>query len=140
MKILWISYFGSWTKPLAEQIAKKYKICVVVPSSEHRKYVENGVDYICVKYSSREASQPMTEYSFKKFFPIIQKFCPDVIHVHGTEKNLAQIRKFLPNIPVIVSIQGVINGCLPYTSAYVDSLNVSKCKSIKNFLDLEALV
>ena len=139
MRILWISYFGSWTRPLAEQIAKSNSIEVIIPSKENKDASENGVTYHYVSFSAKEASRPMTSNSFMKFQPIIQKFQPDVIHVHGTEKNLAQVQNFTPNIPVIVSIQGLVNGCIPYTTAYVDKKEIKPFKTLKNLLGFGGL-
>lgn len=134
MKILWISYIGSWTKPLAELIAKDNNIMVVVPSLENKEIIDNNVTYRYLNYTQKEAACQMTKSSFNKFYEIIKCFNPDIIHVHGTEKNLAQVQKYLPVIPVVTSIQGILMGCLPYTTNYLDKKIVKKYRTLKNIL------
>ena len=134
MRILWISYIGSWTKPLAELMAKNNTIVVIVPSIENKEIVSNNVTYRYINYPQKEAACQMTKSSFNKFYEIINWFHPDIIHVHGTEKNLAQVQKYLPDIPVVTSIQGILIGCQPYTLNYLDIKKVKKFRTLKNVL------
>ena len=132
MNILWISYFGSWTCPLAECLAKKHRITVLVPSNQCCRKTENGVEYIYFDYPEAEAFSMMTPEIFGRMAGYIKAVNPDIIHVHGTEKNLAQVQKFLPSIPVVTSIQGILMGYLPYVSNYLDMNKVRKFRTLKN--------
>lgn len=134
MKILWISYLGSWTKPLAEEIAKFNTIKVIIPSDKYEVYEEKNVSYYSIKYDMEEATCPMKRSSFDKINRIISHYKPDLIHVHGTEKNLAQVQKFVPKIPVVTSIQGILMGCLPFTTNYIDEKEIKKYRTLKNYL------
>ncbi|MBN9383795.1 MAG: glycosyltransferase family 4 protein [Chitinophagaceae bacterium] len=51
-----------------------------------------------------------TEYeeNLPHFLQIIHDFKPDVIHVHGTESPFGLIVKHIRDIPVLISIQGVL--------------------------------
>ena len=126
MKILWLTYFGSWTRPLAEYLARHHQITLLIPSNENKEEeLVNGVKYIYVKYPMHEAVQMMSPKIFSRLSSHIEREAPDIIHVHGTEKNLAQIHRYI-NIPVVTSIQGILMGYLPYVSNYLDMQAVNK--------------
>lgn len=135
MKILWLTYFGSWTRPLADCIAKHHQLTLLIPSNDKKEEeVVNEVKYIYVKYPMHEAVQMMSPKIFSRLSSYIERESPDIIHVHGTEKNLAQIQRYIGNIPVVTSIQGILMGYLPYVSNYLDMQTVKKFKTIKNLM------
>ena len=43
-----------------------------------------------------------------KFLDVIARFKPDIIHIHGTEVPFGLILHHIRNIPVVISIQGVL--------------------------------
>lgn len=132
MRILWLTYFGSWTRPLAECIAQNHQITLLIPSDDNKEEeIVNGVKYIYVKYPMHEAVQMMSSQIFSRLSSHIKRESPDIIHVHGTEKNLAQIQRYI-DIPVVTSIQGILMGYLPYVSNYLDMQAVNKFKTLKN--------
>ena len=133
MRIIWITYFGSWTEPLAELVAGRGSLAVIIPSDKTKMEIRSGITYYYIPYSTQEATSNMTPQMFQKFKDIIDVFQPDIIHVHGTEKNLGQIQRFLPTIPVVVSIQGLLMGCLPYTTNYVDEKDIRRFRTLKNW-------
>lgn len=139
MNILWISFYGSWTKPLINTIkaTKKCKISVIVPSigsKENKTEIEDGVTYYYVSFNKKECYQFMTYKTFEKYKQIIKQINPDIIHVHGTEKNLAQIQNFIQDIPIVTSIQGLLIGCMPHAYNFLDKKDVSPFKTLKNIL------
>lgn len=46
----------------------------------------------------------------REFLKVVDDFRPDVIHIWGTESYFAQIQRHV-KVPVILYLQGVINGC-----------------------------
>ena len=62
---------GSWTKPLAEEIAKLNTIKVIIPSDKYEVYEEKNVSYYSIKYDMEEATCPMKRSSFDKINRII---------------------------------------------------------------------
>lgn len=134
MKILWISYFGSWTRPLLKKISEQAEIFLIVPSNKKEESVESGIPIFYIPVSSSEYNRHMTKTLFEKYNDVISRINPDIIHVHGTEKNIAEIQQFLPEIPVIVSIQGLVGACRPYSKAYLDESIVKKYRTLKNYL------
>lgn len=137
MNILWISFFGSWTMPLLNAIKTNNRVGIIVPVINGKKKYEtteeNGIAFFYLALSGNECYKDMTEQTFRKYNQIIQNFKPDIIHVHGTEKNLAQIQNFLYDIPVVISIQGLLTGYKPYSYNYLDLAKACKFSTLKNY-------
>lgn len=139
MNILWISFYGSWTLPLLKEINKNNqgKTAIIVPiigGKNKIKEVKDGIVFYSLPFNRKELFQNMTLKTFQKFNEIIKEFNPDIIHVHGTEKNLGQIQSYIPNIPVVISIQGIIRACRPYYLNYLDKDKIRRFTTIKNLL------
>ena len=137
MNILWISFFGSWTMPLLNAIKPGNRVGVIVPVINGKKKYEtteeNGIAFFYLALSGNECYKDMTEQTFRKYNQIIQNFKPDIIHVHGTEKNLAQIQNFIAGTPVAISIQGLLTGYKPYSYNYLDG-QTRRFKTLKNHI------
>lgn len=136
MKILWISFYGSWTLPLLNAINTGNKIGLLIPVIEGKgdKVEEkDGVVFYSVTFSVNECFADMDNRTFHKYKKVVDEFRPDIIHVHGTEKNLAQIQNFIKDIPIVISIQGLLTGCKPYVFNYLEKKETKKFKTLKNF-------
>ena len=134
MKVLWFSgtpalaeeikgvkgiYGGGWVKSLQAAITKSYDIELGIAFySRHlsESFVHNGTYYYPI-----HVKRPLNTKIIDRFFPsieaekdihiykeIVEKFCPDLIHIHGTELSFGLIQKLFPKIPTLISIQGVI--------------------------------
>lgn len=138
MKILWITFLCSWSIPLLKCISKGNKVLVLIPDYDNINLSNvsiTGVTLKKIKVSRNEISINMTESLYEKIYKeIIDEYQPDIIHIHGTEKNLAQIYKFIPNIPVVVSIQGLLSGCLKYNTAFLSKKDMMSYTSLKNLI------
>lgn len=134
MKVLWFAgspalaeeikgikgiYGGGWVKSLQAAITKSYDIELgIVFYSRHlsESFVHDGTYYFPI-----HVKRPLNTKIIDRFFPsiesendiyvygeIVEKFRPDLIHVHGTELSFGLIQKLFPKIPTLISIQGVI--------------------------------
>lgn len=73
------------------------------------------------------------EVEIPRLLKVIEQVNPDIIHIHGTEDNFGLIQK-LVSIPVVVSIQGIIN---PYCEKFysgIPKVDVKKNEPIKSIL------
>lgn len=126
--------------PLLLNIRKicKGRVCIITPtfnkSEKENIKVEDGIEYYTIPFSHKELLSSMRPKTFEKFNAIILKTSPDIIHVHGTEKNLAQIQNFIKDIPVVISIQGILSACKNYVYNYVDLNECLSYSSLKNLL------
>lgn len=139
MNILWISFYGSWTLPLLKEINKNNngKTAIIAPIIGGRKKireVKDGIIFYSLPFNRKELFQNMTLNTFQKFNEVINEFNPDIIHVHGTEKNLGQIQSFISHIPIVISIQGIIRACRPFYLNYLEKNEVRRFTTIKNLL------
>lgn len=137
MRILWISFLGSWTIPLLNTIKNNSEVALAIPLSDKsaiQKEESAGITYYKIPISQKENISFMSLKVFLKYKEVINDFKPDIIHVHGTEKNLAQIQNFLKNIPVVISIQGLMTGYKAYARNYLNNSDIIRFKSLKNIL------
>lgn len=137
MKILWISYFGSWTIPLFDRIKQGNTVGIIVPGyhTHTSNYQRDGITFYEVAFKKGICHKTMTPAVFNQYYKkIIEQFQPDLIHVHGTEKNLAQIQKFIPDIPVVISIQGLLTGYKNYAYNYLTPSGLGRFTTLKNLL------
>lgn len=133
MKILWISFWGSWTLPLLNRIKDCNQVGIIIPTDKKNDffYVKDSISYYELSVK-KECFNNMDCHTFNKYKNIIKEFQPDIIHIHGTEKNLAQIQNFIEDIPIVISIQGLLSGCQNYTSNYLEESQVKKYTTWKN--------
>lgn len=135
MRILWITYISSWTPTLLNAIKGEVQLALIIPSGgfDEFKHVENGVTYYSIKLKDEERLNSMSLSTFAKYNVIFNDFAPDVIHVHGTEANYAQLQNYT-DIPIITSIQGILSGCIPYYNNFLENKKLRKFSSLKNLL------
>jgi len=138
--ILWISFLATWTMPLLAAIRKQHigKLGIIVPviKGVESYKSEDNIDFYSVRVTNKQLYKEMNVALFNKLNAVIQEFKPDIIHVHGTEKNLAQIQNYLPNIPVVISIQGIMMSYKPFAYNFLDINQLAKHKSLKNVLGI----
>lgn len=137
MNILWISFFGSWTLPLLNKVKTGNRVGIIVPVMDRDKEKTEfkfGITFYYVFFKKNELTKSMSLSCFEKYASVIEQFKPDVIHVHGTEKNLAQVQNFCKSVPVVISIQGILYGYKPYSYNYLDLKKVLRQHTFKNLL------
>ena len=122
MKILHISTNGPWVQPLLHELEKKTELLHITPTKREQKDIT------------------MTETVAAAYQERIKQYQPDIIHVHGTENNFGQLQHFFPDIPVVVSIQGILTGCIPYASGGLSERDVQPFTSLKNQMNRGGLM
>lgn len=134
MKILWLGVYASWTGTLLKELARKNEVTMIIPSNKTETRVENGATIYSISIPENESKGIMSENVFNKYNQLISIVNPDIIHVHGVEKNLGQIQNFIKNIPVVISIQGILGGCLPFDTGYIREEEIVRFRTVKNAL------
>ena len=130
---------GSWIAPLFYGIKnlQGVKLGSVTPviNGEAQKKVLDNINYYSISIRNNESYKGMSNSLASKYLWVINDFKPDIIHVHGTEKNFGLISKYLDfNIPVVCSIQGVIRPCYDYLKFSVTNIQLRKHQSLKNIM------
>ena len=137
MKILWISFIGSWTIPLLEALNSKgnnhYGLIIPTTDKKQKTHINiSNVDIYTINLKPRDLYYNMSPSTYRVYHKYIQKFSPDIIHVHGTEKNIAQIQNYIHNIPVVTSIQGLLTGYKKYAFNYILPTDIKSFSTLKN--------
>lgn len=132
MKVLWFSntpanadeYYnselkdtGGWLKSLDLAVQDKLELHVAFYASEDSMFKHKNTTYHSIqspgvmhKIASRLWGKVLDQEDLGKYFAIIEKVKPDIIHIHGTENPFGCIIPHC-NIPAVVSIQGNITVC-----------------------------
>lgn len=138
MKVLWITFWGTWTKPLLCLLKNHCELEVIIPSEGKEGYRTEFVEGVKCHYVTFAKGKGiyvnMSEDIYSRYRTIIDDFQPHIIHVHGTEKNLAQLQNYVKHIPIVISIQGLLSGCLRYNMAYLSKKDMLLHTSIKNMI------
>lgn len=155
MRILWVTHDlfeaflpyvkgrptlgGSWIAPLFyllhnEPDVKLGSITPVLNGEAQKKEIDNII-YYSVPVMKNENIRNINLRLASEYLFAINDFKPDIIHVHGTEKNFGLLRKFIDeSIPVVCSIQGIVSPCYDNLKHSVATVNIKKYRSIKNRL------
>src|SRR5690554_3955941 len=155
MRILWIvndllevmrpyvkgkpSLGGSWIAPLLNSLSdiETVKIGCITPvfKGNSQKLKINNVVYYTIPIVKFENIRDMSYSLADRYLWAINDFKPDLIHVHGTEKNFGLLRKFINNeTPIVCSIQGVVSPCYDGLKFSTANIEIKKYRSIKNLL------
>lgn len=122
IRILHICHNGSWVQPLL-------------------KVLETRADIQCIYPANKEhPHKMMTKAVADVYRERIERFAPDIIHVHGTENNYGQLQHYYPDIPVVTSIQGVLTGYIPYATAQLTRKDVRPYWTLKNLFNRGGLM
>lgn len=135
MKIIWITYISSWTPTLLNEIKKHIYVSVIIPCGGFKsfKHIENGITYYSLHLKNKEIKKGMNLKTYLKYKKVIDSENPHLIHVHGTETNFAQIQNYT-SIPIVVSIQGILTGYIPFYNNYIRENNLFKYTTLKDIL------
>lgn len=123
--------------PLFFNLAKanEVELGVMIPIIDGKKLkkIISKITYYSIPINKGDNDLPLTNRLANRYLEAIIDFKPDIIHVHGIEKNFGLIKKYVnPQIPVVCSIQGIINSYYPYLHDSICGFPISKYKSIKN--------
>lgn len=126
---------GGWVESMAKELKKLPEIELAVAckceNGEAFEEIIDGVEYYSVTYT---ASTPCKEIE-KRFSEIIGKFKPDLIHIEGTEFLHARAALTVgekQNIPVVTSMQGILNGQYNYQCGQLQIDDLLFSKSLTN--------
>lgn len=124
---------GGWMVSIQEEIEKDGKndlgICFLTSQSLEKKIkcrttyfpidyrkksiIEKIKGY--VSYNDVTVEEPEWSYYIEEYRKVITDFCPDIIHVWGSEQY-AGLSAFATDIPLVLHIQGTLNPC--YATLY----------------------
>lgn len=108
---------GSWIDGMASAIARlglEIKLIVICIVGKEFDITINGVRYIGIPCARRGLCKAgkVRKWAENRIRGKISEISPDIIHIHGTEQAAGTFHESVYcNVPVIVSIQGVLSQC-----------------------------
>lgn len=129
----------SWIAPLLYSLSETGTVkmgCISpVIKGDSQKMEIYGIQYYTIPIVKLDNIKDMSSNLAEKYLLAINDFKPDLIHVHGTEKNFGLLRKFVnAEIPIVCSIQGVVSPCFEGLKFSIASIGIKRYRSIKNIL------
>lgn len=135
MKILWLTnipmppvlesmskkniYTGGWMYALADLLKDSVELNIVCFSNivnDEYNCNKNNVTHIVLK--ERKVFKIIKERTALK--KLIKKIEPDLIHMHGTEKYARLAIENITNVPIVISLQGILKYCVKWQSFFGD--------------------
>lgn len=106
-----------------------------VENGVFQKIEYNGIYFYTIPTMRGENLKIMSKALIGNYLQVINDFNPNLIHIHGTERNFGLLKKEIGNkTPIVISIQGFIFSCLPFLIQSICNINISKYRSLKNLL------
>jgi len=104
---------GHWVAQLAQHVMKSERIelgiATAFPGMREEHFQEDGVDYFVIPQPRRFPIFGMRAVDIAKCRAVIERFKPDIIHIHGSERFFGMVKaEGNISIPTIVSIQGLL--------------------------------
>ena len=109
---------GGWVESMAAQLRKEDTVELAIACKTDRTDLHfcktiDRVTYYSLSYTPKTQFDALRDECRR----IVGEFCPDVIHVEGTEflhaKAMLEVGKQF-GIPVVASMQGILNGQYAY--------------------------
>jgi len=93
----------------------KLSIASTMPALSLEKYITEGTDCFIVPMRNKNNRRQRAD-ALKTCIQLVEKWAPDVIHIHGTERffGLLSARNLI-SVPTVISIQGLVQ---PYSEWY----------------------
>ena len=117
----------SWVDAMKESIKNKCELAIVVPgtSNASKSAVIDGIKYYVL------SSESNNNWSI-----ILEDYKPDIIHVYGTEKthNVHLIDKEHNNVPIMISLQGIISEYVRYYLGGIESKDIIRNYTLKDIV------
>ena len=116
--------YGGWLTSLENELKKSNEIELNVSfyyGENLNPLAGSNVNYFPVKrgfsnnkalrYLSRVFNINKDKIEIEKIKKIVDIVKPDIIHIHGTEDNFGFLNEHVLNIPIVISLQGIITVC-----------------------------
>lgn len=108
---------GHWVAQLARYVTKSGEvdlgIATAYPGMRETHFREDGVDYFVIPQPKRFSIFGMRAIDIAKCCAVIERFKPDIIHIHGSERFFGMVKaEKKTNISTLISIQGLLG---PFT-------------------------
>ena len=135
-----------WVENLLRAIKKLPEVELSIATyspTKFKSFTYDNVKYYCIHWQTPESKIGSLVYSWKhhtepadlmeKMESILEDCQPDIIHVHGTESSFGKVKN-ITNIPVVISLQGILYGYLAFAFTGISMLNIFRQTITVQFL------
>ena len=120
---------GGWMLSLLDALKQRpgiqLGVSCVSAGLRNESFEEDGINYFPIPHSHRSIFKFRNPDQRPGFLSacekVIKEYCPDIIHVHGTERPYGLIGLLKKaEIPVVISIQGLLSKCCTWHNTFGD--------------------
>ena len=130
---------GGWMFSLLDALKRETReieigVACIYPGLKTKTFKHEGITYFSVSQGGAKRFfhfkiADLQKTFIQKCLDIVEIYKPDIIHIHGTERpyGLLTTQKTL-NIPIVISIQGLLSQCSKwiYTFSDLDFISILK--------------
>lgn len=132
---------GGWMYGLAKDVAAcvdvRLAVATVYSGRDFSSFVINGIHYFLIPATTAVESDPSVRQHWAK---LLEQFPVDLVHIHGTEYGHGySLMKAYPELPYLVSIQGLVSVCHQYYLAGMTALEVIRNITLRDILRWDTL-
>jgi len=141
-----VSPRGGWMPALADALVNQENLELAIATpldiSSPKELDIKGIRYYAIpcrkKSLQRSELNPALIDAYKK---VVDKFQPDVIHIHGTEyfEGLLTARQYI-TCPTVISIQGIIDVCRHHYFGGISLRSVFTMRTLRDWIRCDGLI
>lgn len=135
---------GYWMSEMLDHLKNlegiKIAVVTVYPVCNDLTFIEDNIEYITYKQSKYNFQISESEKYLLKCSNIVNEWCPDIVHVHGTERfyGLLTARNMI-KAPLVISIQGILGLYVKHFFGNLSFADILKSHGILRFLTFRGL-
>ena len=80
-----------------------------------------------------ETQEQRDKILLQRIVKVVEDVQPDIIHIHGTECNFGLLTNVIANIPIVISLQGIISPIVERYYAGIPQNIAAECDSWKDY-------
>lgn len=132
---------GFWIDALLKRLSELETLTLIVAVVwPYRKNISVTIDKVHYYLISQKRSRIFFNDE-KRYLGcclnLVEKIKPDIIHVHGTERFYGLLGTIIKDIPIIISMQGLIEPCSNWFNYYgrIKFRDILKLETIRNIIN-----
>ena len=96
--------------------------------------VNKGGSYMAKIRERFDTQEQRDEILLQRIEKVVADVQPDIIHIHGTESNFGLLTNVVENIPIVISMQGIISPIVERYYAGIPQNIAAKCDTWRDYL------
>jgi len=132
---------GYWTNSLLKKLSRikqlDMAVAAIYPHKENVYVNIDGVQYYLVAQKPERLWWINERRYLSDCIRLVERVKPHLIHIYGTERSYGLLAKTFKSIPILISMQGLMDPCSEWTNYYgklkiIDVFRMERVRSILN--------